>query len=203
MNVVLTIGAIIGILAIVPYIKSILDGRTKPQLVTWAIWATLAIIMTVSAFWSGQTASAILSLQNAVGCSAVIAISWRRGSLSVSRSDVVYLLGAVAGILSLVVLRDPVIALIVSVSVDAMAFIPTLIHGWQAPHEENLPSFALSASAGAITLAVAISASSGISGLLYPLYSMSFNLAMAGILLLSHSYLRSLANSKMASIQEA
>src|SRR5690606_33080852 len=155
----------------VPYIKSIMAGRAKPKLVTWVIWAVLAIVMTISAFWSGQTASAILSLSGAIGCSAVVIIGWRRGSLSVSRSDMIYLAGAAAGILSLVVLRDPVIALAVSVAVDAIAFVPTFIHGWQAPHEENLPSFALGTSAGVITLLVAISSGGGIHGLLYPLYS--------------------------------
>src|SRR5690606_13765958 len=117
MNLVLALGAVIGVLAVVPYIKSIMAGRVKPKLVTWVIWAVLAIVMTISAFWSGQTASAILSLSGAIGCSAVVIIGWRRGSLSVSRSDMIYLTGAAAGILSLVVLRDPVIALAVSVAV--------------------------------------------------------------------------------------
>lgn len=202
MNIVLLLGTVVGVLAVVPYIKSIISGQVKPRLVTWAVWALLAAVMTVSALLGGQVVSAILSLQSVIGCSAVIIFGWRRGSLSIARSDIVYLAGAAIGMASLIVLRDPTMALVISIVVDSLAFVPTFIHGWQAPDEENLLSFALGASAGATALFVAVGAGAGWLGLLYPLYSTIFNAAMVGILFASRNYFRDISAWQPAGTQE-
>ena len=110
-----------------------------------------------------------------------------------SRLDIVCLIGAAVGIASLVVFKNPLIALGVSVAVDSIAFIPTLKHAWVSPHEESLACFGLSATGGILAVMAVMMGDISLAALLYPLYSMVFNSAAAllivggrGKLLLGH-----------------
>ncbi len=130
-------------------------------------------------------ASAALSAQAFVSCALIVSLSWRRGQLRLTYLDIVCLIGAVAGISTLVVLRDPTTALFVAVAVDAIAFIPTFRHAWESPDEESAVCFALSATAATLALTVAIMHQNQFEGLAYPLYAILFNSATVIILLIS------------------
>lgn len=139
-DILLFISAIVGATGALPYIYAVLRGKAKPQLVSWLVWTILLLIMTISAFVAGQRASMILSLESLVSC----------------------------GIVALIILRDPLKALIISIAVDVVAFVPTIIHGYKAPQEESLACFLCGAIAASLALVVAIGHHAGLTGLIYP-----------------------------------
>ena len=96
----------------------------------------------------------------------------------------VCLVGAVLGIASLAIFKSPLIALTVSVAVDIIAFIPTLVHAWTSPYEESLTCFALSALGGTLAVMAVLLGGPTLAGLLYPVYSMVFN-GVAALLIVS------------------
>ena len=184
MSVVATIGAIITAAGAVPYILAVKQGAVRPRIVSWVVWSVLAGIMAISAYLEGQMPSALLSLVSFVGCTAITLLGWRHSNLRLSKLDIVCLVGAIVGIAALVVFKNPLTAILVAVAVDAIAFVPTLFHGWESPEEESLACFALTVAGGLCALVAASIGGASIVGLAYPLYAVVFNGVMVLLLII-------------------
>lgn len=189
-NVLLIIGAIIAATGTLPYMLSTIRRESRPQLVSWSVWTVLAGIIMISSYLEGEWVSAILSLEGFVSCAIIVVLGWRQGNFQLNKIDIVCLIGACMGIGSLVVLRDPFMALVVSVLVDAIAFVPTLIHGWNDPNEESFTCFATAVVSAGISLFVAVITHASVMGLIYPLYAVVFDGAMAIIILVGRMTVR-------------
>ena len=159
-------------------------GIVRPRLVTWSIWTVLSAILTISALSSGHIASAALSAQGLLGCGLVVILGWKHGTITLTNLDKLSLTGAVIGIASLIVFRDPAISLLTSVAVDAIAYAPTLVHGWTDPDEESLTCYLCSTGASVLALVVAVIEQVNFIGFIYPLYAVAFNGGMALLLII-------------------
>lgn len=182
---IIIIGIALSTYSSLPYIRDILRGVVRPRIASWIVWTILAGVMAVSSWIEGQVPSALLSTVTFAGCATILALGWRRGSRALSLLDIICLIGALVGLASLAVLRDPAVAIFVSVAVDAIAFIPTFVHGWTDPEEESLVCFSLASAGAACALVAALLHDATLSGLAYPLYAVLFNGAMAAILFMS------------------
>ena len=183
-SALVTIGALISAAGSVPYILAVIRGTARPRLVSWGVWAVLAGVMTVSAFIEGAMASAVMTAITFIACATVTILGWQRRTGGINRVDMVCLVGAVLGIASLAIFKSPLIALTVSVAVDIIAFIPTLMHAWTSPYEESLTCFALSALGGTLAVLAVLVGEISVVALLYPVYSMVFN-GLAALLIVS------------------
>ena len=183
-SALVTIGALISAAGSVPYILAVIRGTARPRLVSWGVWAVLAGVMTVSAFIEGAMASAAMTAITFIACATVTILGWQRRTGGINRVDMVCLVGAVLGIASLAIFKSPLIALAVSVAVDIIAFIPTLMHAWTSPYEESLTCFALSALGGTLAVLAVLVGEISVVALLYPVYSMVFN-GLAALLIVS------------------
>ena len=183
-SALVTIGALISAAGSVPYILAVIRGTARPRLVSWGVWAVLAGVMTVSAFIEGAMASAAMTAITFIACATVTILGWQRRTGGINRVDMVCLVGAVLGIASLAIFKSPLIALAVSVAVDIIAFIPTLMHAWTSPYEESLTCFALSALGGTLAVLAVLAGEISVVALLYPVYSMVFN-GLAALLIVS------------------
>lgn len=128
--------ALISAAGSVPYILAVIRG-TAPAARSRGVRAVLAGAMTVSAFIEGAMASAGMTAITFTVCYGND-IGLQRRTGGINRVDMVCLVGAVLGITSLAIFKSPLIALTVSVAVDIIAFIPTLVHAWTSPYEESL-----------------------------------------------------------------
>ena len=183
-SALVTIGALISAAGSIPYILAVIRGTARPRLVSWGVWAVLAGVMTVSAFIEGAMASAAMTAITFIACATVTILGWQRRTGGINRVDMVCLVGAVLGIASLAIFKSPLIALAVSVAVDIIAFIPTLMHAWTSPYEESLTCFALSALGGTLAVLAVLAGEISVVALLYPVYSMVFN-GLAALLIVS------------------
>ena len=183
-SALVTMGALISAAGSVPYILAVIRGTARPRLVSWGVWAVLAGVMTVSAFIEGAMASAAMTAITFIACATVTILGWQRRTGGINRVDMVCLVGAVLGIASLAIFKSPLIALAVSVAVDIIAFIPTLMHAWTSPYEESLTCFALSALGGTLAVLAVLVGEISVVALLYPVYSMVFN-GLAALLIVS------------------
>ena len=183
-SALVTIGALISAAGSIPYILAVIRGTARPRLVSWGVWAVLAGVMTVSAFIEGAMASVAMTAITFIACATVTILGWQRRTGGINRVDMVCLVGAVLGIASLAIFKSPLIALTVSVAVDIIAFIPTLMHAWTSPYEESLTCFALSALGGTLAVLAVLAGEISVVALLYPVYSMVFN-GLAALLIAS------------------
>lgn len=185
MYLLLIVSAIIGTLGVLPYIRSIRKGESRPRFVTWSVWAILATIMMVASLKDHKIASAVLSLEGVIACGSVAIIGFRHGTMAIGKMDLLSMVGIVLGLISLAVFRQPMVALMIVISIDLAAFIPTFIHGWNMPHEETAISYACGSIAAGLSLAAAILPGFSLSGVLYPLYSIIANGFMVALVVTS------------------
>ncbi len=181
--VLLTTGTSLAIFSTVPYIKDIVQGKAKPRMVSWAVWALLLGLTAIVSWQQHQISSAILSGTSMVACLIVTILAARHASFKLTRLERYSLVGALIGLGLWLILDNPMLVLVAAAAVDIIAYLPTYINGWHNPHHESMSMFVTSASGSGLVLLAAILAHATPYGLIYPLYSTIFGGIMVGILL--------------------
>lgn len=182
--ILLTTGTSLATVSVVPYIKNILRGKTKPRLVSWAVWSILLGLTAAVSWQEGQTSSAVLSTASALACAAVVILAYGRTALGLTRLEAYTLLGSLLGIGMWLIFDNPMLVLVTALCVDAIAYIPTFVNGWKNPGHESLSSFLISAAGASLVLITAVIEQDSSQGLVYPIYSVLFASIMIGILLI-------------------
>lgn len=132
-----SIAALLAIIGNVPYLHDMFRGRVKPHPYTWFIWS---IVSGVTFF--GQVAKGAGWGALAFGASEIFTIlifffSLRYGFKNIPRKDTIYLVAALLGIIPWIITHDPTISVIIMVTIDVIAFIPTLKKAWYHPKTEE------------------------------------------------------------------
>lgn len=132
------------LIAFLPYLRAIARGAFHPHVVSWGIWgsATLAISVAQYVFDGGAGAWPIFISGLLTIIVAVLAYHRSRDG-SVTRVDMFFLLLSVCALLSWFVSRDALIAVVLLTVVDLSGFAPTYRRAWSHPHEESLQFYAL------------------------------------------------------------
>lgn len=176
----LAAGALL-LIAAIPYFRSILSGATKPNPVSWGIWAAIGFLLLLSYRASGATETIwlavgyflvpfvvfFLSLRNAVGC--------------FSAFDAICLGSAGFGVAVWLLFKSAPLAVCIYVAIDAFGAAPTLRKAYLEPLSENLEAWLLGFAASAINLLAISDWSPRIS--LYPLYACVCTGSIAAVLL--------------------
>ncbi|MCA9325365.1 hypothetical protein KDA23_04860 [Candidatus Saccharibacteria bacterium] len=173
--------AIIGALLILgsplPYIIDIVKGKTKPNIVTWFTWSLLTGIAAAALFAEGQPRAGQLLVADTAGTLAIVLFGLRHGIAKLDWIDGLLQLGAIVGLVLWLVFNSPMIAIVMTITVDLLATIPTLRHSWSEPDEETTITFVLCAVAALLTL---LSLKTyDVSGWIYPVYLLLNNSALA------------------------
>lgn len=160
--------AIINVVAFLPYIRSILMRKTKPERSSWWVWSILMAVAFAAQIAAGATWSALLAAVLFIGNIVIAILSLRYGYGKFSSKDFFAVLAALSGVVMWVVTNDPFVALFITIAVDFFAYSLTILKSWKAPYSENLLSWIL------MTIAAVISALSvgsfDLTLLIFPLY---------------------------------
>lgn len=174
--------SILTLVSIVPYLRDILKGATKPRIVSWFTWSLLSAITSAAAFSAHQYPTAILMLSGAVETLTVVVLGWRLGDKKFEKIDVICQAGALGGLALWVTLGSPALAVITTTAIDLIGTVPTLVHSWRKPFEETWTTFLISTAAALCTLLVADNWH--ITSSLPPVYLLLINGAVGIIILL-------------------
>ena len=172
------LSALLTAACVVPYLRDIARGTTRPQRVSWFIYAVLSIVAAVSQFLAGEHAGAYLASGSAIGFTAVFIASIRRGEGGASRLDQFSLALASLGVVLSIVVEQPMIAVIAVVIAEQSATFLTAAKASRDPASETAITWAMDGLAG-IT-AIAAVASFTPSELLYPIHHTCVNLFVLG-----------------------
>lgn len=139
------IAVIIGIIAYIPYFRTLLNGKTKPHAFTWLVWAVLTAI----AFF-GQLAGNGGAGTWATGFTAVVSFiifgyAIVKGVRDFPLADWLALAGCVLALGLWALTNDPLTAIILVTIIDLLAFIPTFRKSYNKPYSEPAFTYALSA----------------------------------------------------------
>jgi hypothetical protein len=158
---------LLTVIASVLYVRATVLDTAQPEIVSWAAWAALLAESTAAEITAWNPATALYTGICALACITVTVLSLRRGSWVPSRLDW-FSMGAVgAGLILLLVVRSPVATVLVTVTADFAAYLPTMRHAWREPDQEPALVYALFGAGAGLTL---YAASRTIVGAAYPFY---------------------------------
>lgn len=136
----LTIAIIAALLAVVgnvPYLIDIFKGRVKPHPYTWLVWSIVSCIIFFGQLARGAGVGAIPTAASEIFTIIIFIFSLKYGFRDIKKIDTIFLIVALIGVGLWIATNDPTIAVIIAVSVDFVAFLPTLRKTWIEPKTET------------------------------------------------------------------
>lgn len=176
------VGVVVQTLGYTSYIKETLRGNTKPNRVTWLLWAIAPLIAAVAAAAEGVTWAALPVFITGFGSLIIFIASFLNKKAYWKLTTFDYLCGFLS-ILALIlwyITSQPVIAIIFAIISDAMAALPTLSKSWKSPRTETIAPYAASLF-GALTSFTAIK-TMGFAEYAFPAWMIIINLCIVGII---------------------
>ena len=146
------IASIMALVGNIPYFIDVVKKRIKPHPYTWFIWS----IVSATTFFGGLVKGAgIGALPTGIAESFTILIflfSLKNGFKIVKKTDTYYLIAALLGLIPWLLTKDPTISVIIAVSIDLIAFMPTFRKTWVNPKTENPILFTMNVTRHILTL---------------------------------------------------
>ena len=179
--VLLGIGsAIFNVVGIVPYVRSILRGKTKPERSAWWIWTWLMVVAFLAQAAAGATWSLLLTFSYLV-CNIIVAwLSIKHGYGKFRVRDYLAVTFAVFGVGIWKETGRPILALLIVIIIDLVGNLLTMEKSWRAPYTENIITYVLGGLAA--ILGVFAVGSWDLAKVLFPVYAVFVNFITVGLL---------------------
>ena len=145
-NIHQIIGIIAGILAIlgyIPYIISILRGRTRPNKATWLIWTLVGALLAFSYSAEGDINSIWLPMGYFLGPFITTILSIRYGYSEWSKLDKICIVVAILSIIPWLLSDNATFTLLINVLIDSTGAIPTVVKSYREPETEDATAWAI------------------------------------------------------------
>lgn len=140
--------------AFLPYIRSILNGTTRPHVFSWIIWGSVTSVVFLAQLSDAAGAGAWPTGVSGLITLYVAVLAYRRkGDHSITRSDWLFLLGALSSLPLWYLTSDPLSAVLVLTTVDLLGFGPTFRKAYAYPYEEQLTFFVIITARNLIAIA--------------------------------------------------
>jgi hypothetical protein len=182
-DILLVLSGLITVAAVVPYLRDIVRGKTRPNLVSWITWTLLTGLATAAIISTGDYRAAFFTGAAMLETALVVILGIKHGYVKYTRFDIICQIAAVVGLLLWQIFNTPFIAVFASVSIDLIGALPTFRHSWQKPGEETWVTYAWCA-VGAILALFALETYSW-TATLYPVYLVLVNGGMTATILLA------------------
>lgn len=146
------IASILAILGNISYLRDVFAKRVKPHPYTWLVWT---VVSGVTFFGQVAKGAGIGALPTGVAEAFTLIIflySLQYGFKHVTRTDTYFLIIALAGLIPWALFRDPTISVIIVVTIDIIAFIPTLRKTDRHPTSETAGLYSMNVSRHILTL---------------------------------------------------
>lgn len=151
-TIFLVVSAVITIVSVLPYLRDILKGITKPNLVSWITWTLLTGIATAAEIAAHEYVAAIFTSAAVVETGLVVVFGIRHGYVKYTPFDVACQLAAIIGIILWQLFNSPALGVVAAVTIDLIGALPTVRHSWLNPREETWSTYALAGLGGVFAL---------------------------------------------------
>jgi len=148
------LGAVFNITGSSSYVIATLKGKTKPNRVSWFLWATAPIIAFSAEIKSGVGLTSLMTFMVGFGPLLVFLASFvnRKSVWKLTKLDIACGILSVLAIILWKVTGTGNIAIALSIAADLLAGVPTIIKSYIVPESESYWAFLCGAISAAITL---------------------------------------------------
>ncbi|HEU5047743.1 MAG TPA: hypothetical protein VFT64_07860 [Rickettsiales bacterium] len=121
------------------YLRSVLQGRTKPHAFSWTTWGILTSIAFYAQYTNEAGAGAWATCLVAAFCFLVALLAFFIGEKDIRRSDCIMFVGALCILPVWYATKNPLTAVIMVAVIDAFGgYYPTFRKSYYKPHQEML-----------------------------------------------------------------
>ena len=151
------VAAVVSTLAALVYIRSMFTGRTKPNRVTWLMWAIAPLIAAAAALSNGVGWAVLPVFMAGFSPLMIFTASFFVKKAYWKPSTFDYICGALSGLALFMwwLTKDPDVAIVFAISSDALASIPTITKAWSNPETESIWPYVVGVFGAASSLVVA------------------------------------------------
>lgn len=142
------ISGILSVVGLVPYVRDILLGKTKPERASWFIWLALGGIAFASQFSKGATDSLWFVGASTIAVLAIAMLSLKYGVGGFTRRDIGALTVAFIGLVIWYFTDEAAFALLIVVAVDSIGSALTFIKAYREPETETISAWFAAGTAG-------------------------------------------------------
>lgn len=143
------IAALLAIVGNVPYLIDVIKKRVQPHPYTWFIWTIVSCVIFFGQVAKGAGIGALPTAASEVFTIIIFVMSlrygWKGGFKNVVKSDTYFLIAALLGLIPWILTKDPTISVIIVVSIDLIAFTPTLRKTYRHPETETPMLYSMNA----------------------------------------------------------
>lgn len=139
-HILVVVSVILSVFAAFPYLRDTLKGKTKPNRVSWFLWALLPLIGIAAAFRAGADVWALIRVFLAGFVPLIVFLASfcnQKSYWHLTPFDWFCGACAVASLAVWLILDSPKIAILFAVIGDSFAALPTVVKAWKYPETET------------------------------------------------------------------
>jgi hypothetical protein len=136
-DILAIIAALIAVGGNVPYLRDAFRKRVKPHPYTWLVWTIVSGITFFGQLEKGAGIGALPAGVAEIFTICIFLFSLQYGFKYVVKTDKYFLAAALLGLIPWIVSDDPTISVVIAVTIDLIAFVPTIRKTWQNPKTET------------------------------------------------------------------
>jgi hypothetical protein len=127
------------VIAYYPYIRSIIQGKTKPHVFSWVIWGTSTCIVSLAQLADkGGEGAWVIGFSGIISIYVAFLAYIKRSDSSITRIDRLFFIVAMTALPIWYLTSDPLWAVVILTTVDVFGFAPTFRRSYISPFEEQL-----------------------------------------------------------------
>lgn len=137
------LGVGINFFGTISYLKSTLQGKTKPNKVTWFLWALAPLVAFAAQYSQGVGLVSLMTFMIGFGPILIFLASFlnKKSDWKITKFDIFCGILSLLGLVLWGLTRVGNIAILFAILADGLAAIPTLIKAYHYPETENLDSY--------------------------------------------------------------
>ena len=143
-QVVSAVAIALTLIAYLPYMRDIVQGKTKPHVFSWVTWgATTFVVFLAQLDAKGGVGAWPVGVSGSITILVAALAYVKRADVGITKLDWLFFLAAMSSLPLWYFTSDPLWAVVVLTIVDLLGFGPTLRKAFVHPHSESIPFFAM------------------------------------------------------------
>ena len=193
-NIIAYIAVFIQLIGVSFYIKDMYRGTTKPNRVSWFIWALAPLIGSYLQWKAGAGLSILPVFMAGFNPVLVLIVSYiiKNGFWKITKFDVVCGVFAIFSLVLWIVTKNLYISILFAILSDFLASLPTLVKTWEYPETETAFAYAGGIVANILGLLI-------IKNWTFPIYSLGIYLIVINLTIILFAYRRKIFGEKVIS----
>jgi hypothetical protein len=136
----------------IPYLIDVVRGTVRPHPYTWFVWSIVSCVTFFGGLVKGAGWGALPTGAAEIFTIIIFLFSLKYGFKYIEKRDTYFLLIALGGLIPWALTNDPTLSIIIVVTIDVIAFIPTLRKTSRHPHSETPTLYSMNVARHILTL---------------------------------------------------